>query len=1530
MAVCNDGVFTPVSDCRFFDFTIAFSNAIFVLLPSCLALLLMTVRLVRLRRKPDIPTASTQPHLSLLRSCTPHSDPISLFGAFVYIVHAILSLVLVAVLAAPSSRSLRHALDAGTGMASVVLAFLTALLAVPLSVAERRKTRGGYMLLPLWLLASLFFTACRIRTFNAIPAIRYSSFFYVYILTFACQAFMLSVENANGVRSTQLQSSHESRASFFSRLLFIWVIPLLWTGLRKPLEMHDLDQLKPEYHGRSLARNFIASWTGAPIEPESRADASEHAHLADTQHLADLKQSPSRTSSEAYPLEKLGTSASESESGAHGSVPKATPSYTRASFPKRRVSRSLLHATLHALPLAALAPVPWKLLLTATELAQPLLVSTTLAFVQSCSDVSEGGQASAAQPPVYGWGLVGAYAFVYLGQALATGQYWYSSSQLMTRLRGAYIEAIYRKGLNLHLRTARTSGGGKAANLMSVDSERVVKAVDVIHSLWSGVITIAVGVYLLYNQLGLVFFASMASVFACFLLTPLASRGIGAKQAAWSSQTDKRVNLTSSVTSDIKGVKFSAYEDVLHDKICKARADELSVRSNMMKQVTGVVVFTNCTSEMLGLSTFITLIIVDKLSGSSRFDLNTIITTLTIFTVLQDPLLKIGQEYSYLLQAYASMRRIEEFLNSEDKPDVQGAVDDGLAARAAAASGADREPAGFAARFQNAELGWQDQPVLSQVDLEVPRGSLTMICGRLGQGKSTLLQAMLGESDLLSGSQQLPLLADRTAYVSQDIWLQEKRSIRENIIFATGEYDEERYMTALRACALLEDIDNLQEGDATSASSLSGGQRQRVAVARAIYSEAESYLFDDITSALDAETAAHMWRSLMGPSGLLSGKTVVMATNAVHLLHHAQLIVRIDGGKIAEQGRYEELSMKGKDAISRASLDSKRVLPAADVANDKPVKSGAAEKQEAVMTGSVGWGVYVNWVRAAGLWNFGVFVGCSVMSTVAQIGTTYFLQAWATSQQRDPFKALGAWIAGFVALIPGNALALGLGFWVISLYCVESAGKKLHAGELRGVLSAPISFFSKWSSGQITNRFSQDLYNLDQTFTQALTNLVFIACGLVGSLVTMIVPAPYLAALAVGLIGFSWALQRLYIPSSRQLRRLEMAAKSPLYSLFSETSSPSGLATVRGLKREASLVELNTQSLDVSQAPYYHLFAVRRWLQTWLLLLTTVVNVMLVLLVVVLRHSSKAGLFGVALVQATSLGIMLNHTVISITEVEIAGVALERVREFTDLQPEEGATPERKHTNDDAREAIRGDIEFDSVTVSYSADLEPAVKELSFTLQAGQRLGLVGRSGSGKSTTLLALFRMIEMRSGAIRIDGRDISEMGARELRSQMTIVAQNPLVLAASIRENLDPEGVCSDEEMWDALHKCHLAEFVKKQENGLEEVLLTGKSFISSGQKQLLSLARALLRKRKILVLDEATSAMDVETDAAVQNVLETQFADCTVIAVAHRIATIIGFDQIICMSAGRAIESGPPQVLLKARGEFWALAAEQKCI
>ncbi|GAC94763.1 ABC multidrug transporter [Pseudozyma hubeiensis SY62] len=1522
MPTCNDGDFSPVSNCRFFDFTLRFSNVVFVILPSCIAIVLFAARLNRLRRKPDIRGVS-QPHrLPLVPFCRPDADPISLLGASVFLINALLNLVVFVIIAVPSSSTLRHALDQTTALPSYILLLLASGLAVPLSVAERKKTRGGSMLLPLWLLVSLLFNASRIRTFNAVPAIRSSPIFTIDLVSFSCLGILLTLENASGLPTAEHKhdSTHESRAGFFSRLLFVWVFPLLWSGYRSPLQLDNLQALKTEFYGQSLAHEFVAAWTGVSIEPQRPHSMSQDHDFDDIKNR--INTSAEHPKSESYPLEKLPSSWCDDD--------RNGPGHGHKIFPPRVVQRSLLSATLRAFPRSALAPMPWKLLLTACQLAQPFLVSTTLAFVQSYAESDEAQTHDAAQPKVYGWGLVGAYAFIYLGMALSEGQFWHTSSQLMAKVRGAYVESIYRKGLDLHARVAQTSGGGKAANLMSVDTERIVDAIDVIHEIWSGCITIVVGMYLLYAQLGLVFLASIVSVVICFLLTPLTSRGMGTKQGNWSAATDERVDLTTSIISDIKGAKLSAYEDILHAKVCKARAKELSARSTLMKQITEVITFTNSADEMMGFFTFVTLIVVDRLSGSNRFDLNTVFTTLTIFQLIRSPLFQLGQQYASLLQARSSMERIQAFLTSEVKPDVQSAIGEDMNAGSAAETGSDGQALRHAAIFRNASLGWAEETVLANVNIEIPAGKLTMVCGQLGQGKSTLLLALLGECDLLAGEQQLPLLATRVAYVSQDIWLQEKCSIRDNIVFATGDYNEDLYSQALRACALTEDIEGLPKGDATHVNALSGGQRQRVAVARAVYSGAEAYVLDDITSALDAETAAHMWRALMGPAGLLRGKTIVMATNAIHLLHHAQLVIRIDAGKIAESGNYENLSLKGKDAMSRHSLEeSQRVLAPEDKSALQP---GSDDDHEDILTGSVGLKTYEMWLNAAGRSKVFVFLILCALTTGTLLGTPYYLQAWAKAQQEHRFRHWVAWTAGYLLLPPAVAAFLATGIWIFCVNCAESAGNRLHDAQLKAVLSAPISFFTQWTTGQITNRFSQDIFHIDQTFVFAIINTVGVLMMLFGSLVTMIVATPYLVVLVIVLCVASWAIQRLYLPASRQLRRLEMATKSPLYSAFAETSVPAGLATARALQRDRALLERNTALLNASQRPYYHLFTVRRWLQVWLLLLTTITNIALVLLAVVLRHSLHAGVLGVALVQATSLGASLNQFIVSLTEVEIAGVALERVREFCLVEPEERSAIVEKPPNDHQEDelTIEGKISFDKVSVSYGANLKPALHELSFELSAGKRLGIVGRSGSGKSTVLMALFRMISMRAGTIMLDGVDISQISVKTLRSAMTIIPQTPLLLAASIRENLDPDLTCSDDEIWSALHACHLTEFVKKQPDQLEQLLLTGDTYISTGQRQLLALARALLRKKEILVLDEATSAMDVETEKTVQAVLATKFANCTVIAVAHRIATVIAFDQIICMANGRNVESGAPQELLRARGEFWALAAEQKCV
>ncbi|EPQ30723.1 uncharacterized protein PFL1_01624 [Pseudozyma flocculosa PF-1] len=1532
LRACNDGSFGPVSDCRFFDFTATFSNAILGTLPAAIALLCFAARLRIVLRKKNLGqftdgmrSGPVQRYLGVAQG-----DAVGALAAAVAIAHAALNVVLLALLLRPQGRGLRHALQAPSIEACTVLSLVVALVVVPLSILERRRTKGGAMFIPLWLFFALLCDASRIRSFTGMPQVKGDAFFYVFVVAFALKSIMLGFENSDG-RDIGEPNTREGRAGFFSRLIFAWLMPVLWSGYRTPITMGSLDPLKPDFGSDRLYRRFIGKWTGAVSDSRSWSEASGHDDDDDGDDdgdagnfsFDDAKSGRDPRDSDLV-LRKLPLPARPDRAGSAAAGGRI--------FPKKVNQRGLLVTLMLAHPLAWFAPIPWMAIDTACKLTLPFLVSATLAFVQSFDHDS----ASPPQPTAYGWGLGGAFALAYLVLALSTGQYWWSVSQLMIKLRGTMVEAIYRKGLVLHLDAARRVGGGKAANLMSVDTDRIINCLDALHQMWSGLISLVVGCYVLHNLLGIAFLAPILTVGCCLGVTPLISRGMGDRQKTWSERTDARVNLLSSAIADIKGVKFSAYEDVIEAKLLEARDAEISAMKRFYSKFVLVAGFSNCNGELMVVTSFLTLIIIDLCTGSRRFTLNNVFTATTLVAIIQEPLLRFGQDYAKLLAANASVKRIEAFLNEQECGPLRDQAVAAFVDPAQADARSSSSTSAAAAVLEGADLAWKDNVVLRGVSVEFPRGQLTMICGRLGEGKSTLIQTLMGETDVVAGTCRLPLLASQVAYVSQDIWLQESNSIRQNIIFSSDIWDPERFALVLKACALEQDLAQLPAGLETKANALSGGQRQRVAVARALYSDVETYIFDDITSALDAETAAHLWRSLFGSAGLLTGKTVIMATNAVHLLSDAALIVRIEGGRIAEHGSFQDISFKGKRAIARSSQDSRRSeeapAEATGAANSTAKPSGKAEDIEQVETGSVGIHVLKMWIKAAGLGLVFLLV-CSLTLLAGLLsGHPYVLQAWALEQERNPFHniALYALVWPVMVLSAGGILLSQL--WLMMKPLAAGAGTRLHAMELRGVLRAPMSFFDSTPAGRISNRFSQDLNILDFVFPINTLMALGNTFDVVGLMVTLVVPAPFLILVCALVIALAIGAQRLYAPASRQLRRLEMATRSPLYTLFGEISTVSGLATLRGLRRETVFSETNSLILDESQRPYYMLLGVRRWLQTWLLLFTMLVNTVLVIIVVSLRHSSNVGAVGVALVQATMLGSSLNATVIGYTEAEIAAVALERIRQFSQIAPEEAAGASRNgETCSLPVESVKGEIRFDDVTVAYREDLEPAIKGLSFHLPAGKRLGIVGRSGSGKSTTLLALFRILEARSGRIEIDGVPIAALPVKQLRSLLSIIPQSPLILADTVRNNLDPEGVCGDDEIWAALHKCHVSELVKKLPQQLEEKLGNDSTFLSAGQRQLLALARAVLRKRKVLVLDEATSAMDVETDAAVQDVLRTQFSDCTIIAVAHRIATIIGFDQIICMQSGVAIESGTPEELLALpQGCFRSLAVEQKCI
>lgn len=905
---------------------------------------------------------------------------------------------------------------------------------------------------------------------------------------------MLLAENTSGVQTTQ--STKEGSASFISKMLFWWLKDVIWTGFRKPLEMVNLDNLSPDFEGRRLGAHLSKEWN----------KQSRRTLFKGKKRISIAKSLPSllRSLRSLFDIKKPGSDSIEMN------ILDAVDAETKEPKDYSSPGPNLLWVCFRAFTLSLLAPVFPKIVMSGVTLALPFLVRDTLAFAESHTNPST------AQPATYGWGLVGAYGFVYLVLSFSTGQFYWACDRGQIKLRGALLDMIYRKSLRLHLSTARTTGGGAAANLMAVDLERVVRAIIPFHNLWNGLLIVSVAAYLLYLQLGLVFLSTLASIIVCIGFPIVASRGIGGRQARWSKATDERVNLTSSAINNAKGVKIMAYESVIVERLIEERANEINFGWSYYKQLLIVSGFTNVVTEIMAVTTFTTLAIVDYVSGSHRLNLNIVVTTLTLMQLLELPLLQMGQNYGSIIAALVSLKRIQEFLVKDEKPVSliqQSARPSSVADSFVTFDTQNRGRSGsfltngrFAASFESASLGWTpSKPVLFNVTLDIPWNQLTMVCGTLASGKSTLLQALLGETNIISGIMHLPIKRSPIAYVAQDGWLQEGATIQDNIVF-DAPFDAERYQSVVNATALHIDFKELARRDQSLAKALSGGQRQRVTLARALYANAESYILDDFTSALDAETASHVWSYLFTRSdGLLRGKTVVMATNALQLLKDAFLIVRLDDGKIIEATTYESLSRKGIEVVGRQSIEADSVRPEVDTgalnttdSRTKEVKED--DKHEDVEQGSVKWSVYGDWFKAMGFVFIAFYLTMDLAHTGALLGWNTYLQYWGRNSQIDTTHIHTLhWLGGFIALISISIISFGFDFVTLAYAALIRAGNILHTAELKGVFGTVLSFFEDNASGRIVNRFSQDLFVLDWEIVLALGNFVSAVTDLSGS-----------------------------------------------------------------------------------------------------------------------------------------------------------------------------------------------------------------------------------------------------------------------------------------------------------------------------------------------------------------------------------------------------------------------------------------------
>lgn len=840
------------------------------------------------------------------------------------------------------------------------------------------------------------------------------------------------------------------------------------------------------------------------------------------------------------------------------------------------------------------------------------------------------------------------------------------------------------------------------------------------------------------------------------------------------------------------------------------------------------------------------------------------------------------------------------------------------------------------------------------------------VCGMVGSGKSSFLSCILGEVPKVAGEVRI---CGSAAYVSQSAWIQ-SGNIEENILFGSP-MDKARYKSVIHACSLKKDLELLSHGDQTIIGdrgiNLSGGQKQRVQLARALYQDADIYLLDDPFSAVDVHTGSELFKEYILTA--LATKTVIFVTHQVEFLPAADMILVLKEGRIIQAGKYDDLLQAGTDfetlvsahheAIgaldipNHSSEDSDENLPGSVILGKKcnaggsdvdilakevhegisaPEQKAIKEKKKAKRSrkkqlvqeeererGRVSMTVYLSYMAAAykGLLIPLIIIAQSLFQFL-QIGSNWWM-AWANPQtEGDQPK-----VRPMVLLIVYMALAFGSS-WFIFVRAVLvatfglAAAQKLFSRMLTSVFRAPMSFFDSTPAGRILNRVSVDQSVVDLDIPFRLGGFASTTIQLIGIVCVMAKVTWQVILLVIPMAVACLWMQKYYMASSRELVRIVSIQKSPIMHLFGE--SIAGAATIRGFGQEKRFMKRNLHLLDCFGRPFFYSIAAIEWLCLRMELLSTFVFAFCMILLISFPHGTiDPSMAGLAVTYGLNLNARLSRWILSFCKLENKIISIERIYQYCQIPSE--APPVIEDSRPPSTWPECGMIELIDLKVRYKESLPLVLHDIKCTFPGGKRIGIVGRTGSGKSTLIQALFRLIEPSSGRIIIDKIDISKVGLHDLRSRLSIIPQDPTLFEGTIRGNLDPLEEHSDVEIWQALDKSQLGEIVREKELKLDTPVLESGDNWSVGQRQLVSLGRALLKQARILVLDEATASVDTATDNLIQGILRTEFKDCTVCTIAHRIPTVIDSDLVLVLNEGRVAEFDTPARLLEDRSSMF---------
>ncbi|XP_033761065.1 multidrug resistance-associated protein 4-like isoform X1 [Pecten maximus] len=1183
-----------------------------------------------------------------------------------------------------------------------------------------------------------------------------------------------------------------------------------------------------------------------------------------------------------------------------------------------------------------------------TKVVQPLLLGQLIRYFTPDSTVSE------RDAYLYAMGV----SLCAVVLAVAHHPYFFGVQRIGMQMRVACCSLLYRKSLRLSNTALGQTTTGQIVNLMSNDVNRFDTAAIFLHYLWVGPCQAIPVLIILWRELGP---STLAGFVVLLLLVPVQSwmgKLFSKLRHKTAIHTDERVKVMNEIITGMRVIKMYCWEKPFGELVSKLRNYEIHKvkKSNFTRGLIVGPFFVS--AKFIVFLTFVSYVLTGGMMTSEKaFVTMSLYQAIRLTTVLFIPL-----AVQFSSETKVTIRRLKKFLLLDELTPEKPVM------------GIRPQIRDCMVKIDNVTAKWDEkieQPTLKNISVEVGHGKLLAVIGPVGAGKSSLLMSVLKEIPLSEGK---VTVKGRIAYVSQQAWVF-SASLRQNIVFGNA-FDSKKYNRVLKACALHKDMDMMPQGDSTLIGdrgvSLSGGQRARVSLARALYMDADIYLLDDPLSAVDAAVSRHLFENVI--QGVLKSKPVILVTHQLQFLAEADEVLILKDGDCLGKGTFEEMASSGVDFSSLLKTEKdeeedqeeeQRILQRldshvsrspgpSDVGSTFSLASIGTEfqpepvqlpEEEERKGGTIGWKVYYNYFKAgSGIISFTILVLLNLLAQTAYVMSDWWLSIWSNQeenrhymiQQDQALRDLGHNITNITipyvdthqniyifSGIIGAVFLFGILRALMFFKVAVDASMNLHNGMFNRLLRVPIMFFDTNPVGRILNRFSKDTGHMDDILP--ITFFDFIQCFLLilGIVLVVCIVNPWVFIPLFPLCIVFYITRTYHIRTSRHIKRLEGTTRSPVFSHLS--ASLQGLHSIRAFSVQEKFMEEFDNHQDLHSEAWFMFLSTSRWLAVRLDWICGLFVTVVALLSVLMAKDMDAGKVGLSLTYAMTLMGMFQWAVRQSAEVENQMISVERVLDYSRLDTEADLDSKKDHKppKDWPKD---GEIKGENMCLQYSRTGPLVLKHLSFCIKGREKIGIVGRTGAGKSSLITMMFRLTEP-TGKVFLDGVNIQEIGLHDLRKQISIIPQDPVLFTGPLRKNLDPFGNHDDPHLWNALEEVQMKSAIEELPGGLEAEVSEGGINFSVGQRQLICLARAILRKNRVLMIDEATANVDPRTDELIQKTIRDKFRHCTVLTIAHRLNTIMDSDRVLVLDEGNIVEFNQPYLLLQNEDGYFYRMVQQ---